>query len=208
VTGSTFTATITATIKSLVAQIRMMAIVAGAAAAVLAVISFFTAHPLATFLRLVSFAGVGLMLFGVAVMILTFKKAREVVPAALLVSLAAALIGTFVSLAFAQTVPHRTLVLFALIVGGVLGAVWSRTTLLFVDGRSIRMRGTIWYLAVWALTLALNQSVAIVTGRTPLATALLALFGAGIAIGNTLGLILRARTAKALIQAAGSQSHV
>ena len=207
-TGSTFMATITATIKSLVAQIRMMAIVAGAAVAVLAVISFFTAHPLATFLRLVSFAGVGLMLLGVSVMILTFKKAREVAPAAMLASLAAALTGTFVSLAFAQTVPHRTLVLFALIVGGVLGAVWSRTTLLFVDGKSIRMRGTIWYLAVWALTLALNQGVAIVTGRTPLATALLALFGAGIAIGNTLGLILRAKKAVTLVQPAGSQSHV
>ena len=41
------------------------------------------------------------------------------------------------------------------------------------------MRGTIWYLAVWALTLALNQSISIMTGRAPVIVSCLALAGAG-----------------------------
>ncbi len=196
-TGSTISAILTATLKRLAAQIKTIGIVVGAAAAVLAIVSFFTAHPLVTFLKLISFAGVLLMLFSVAMMILTFKKAREVVPAAMLASLVAALIGTFVSLAFARSMPSSALVLLVLLAGGALGALWSRTTLLFVDQGRIRMRGTIWYLAVWALTLAVNQSMSIMTGRAPVVVSCLALAGAGLAIGNTSGLIFRANKASA-----------
>ena len=204
---STIATTLTATIKNLAAQIKTIGIVAGAIVVVLAIVSFLTAHPLATFLKLVSFAGVVLMLFSVAVMILTFKKAREVVPAAMLASLAAALIGTLISLTFAHAVPSSTLILLALLVGGGLGALWSRTTLLFVDQGRIRMRGTIWYLAVWALTLAINQGVSIMTGRAPLIVSCLALAGAGLAIGNTAGLIFRANKAAAPLHRARSKSR-
>jgi hypothetical protein len=206
-TDSTISTTLTATIKRLAAQIKTIGIVAGAVTAVLAIISFFTAHPLATFLKLISFAGVVLMLFSVAVMILTFKKAREVAPPAMLASLAAALIGTFVSLAFARNMPSSALVLFALLAGGALGALWSRTTLLFVDQGRVRMRGTIWYLAVWALTLAVNQSISIMTGRAPVAVACLALAGAGLAIGNTAGLLFRTNKAAAPLHRAKNKSH-
>lgn len=207
-TGTDFVSAIKSTIKGLISQIKAIGIAAGALAGAFAVISLFTAHPLATFLRLVSWAGVIMMLLGAAVMILTFKRARDVVPAALLASLTAALIATFISLAFVRFLPPGGWMLIAVLAGAAIGAVWSRTTLLFVDERRLRIKGTIWYLAVWALTLALNQGVAIVTGRTPMTTILLALAGAGIACGNTLGLILRTRKAAALLRPARSEHHV
>lgn len=206
-TDSSIAATVTATFKNLLARIKTIGLVASGVVLVLAITSFFTAHPLATFLKLVSFAGVALMLLSVAVMILTFKKAREVASAALIASLVAALIGTVVSLAFARSVPSSALVLLSLAAGGVLGALWSRTNLLFIDKGRVRMRGTVWYLAVWALTLAVNQGVSIMTGRAPVVVSCLALAGAGLAIGNTAGIIFRASKAAAPLQRMRSKSH-
>ena len=79
---------------------------------------------------------------------------RNQAPRAHFDELAAALLGTFVSLALMYILPPTGLIVLALLMGGVLGALWSRTTRLFVDGKRVRMCGTAWYLAVWALTLA------------------------------------------------------
>lgn len=204
VTDSVFTATI----KNLVAQYRSMAVKAAAGVGVLAVVCLFTANPFATFFRLVTFAGIGLMLISIVVMILTFKKAREVASAALLASLAVALLSTFVMLWFMPFAPPWGLMILAVLAGGLAGAAWSRTTRFFIDGGRLRMCGTIWYLAVWALTLAFNQGGAIITGRTPVAMTLLTLAGAGIATGNTLGLILRTRKTAVLLRSTGSGHHV
>ena len=206
-TDASIVATVTATFKNLVARSKTIGLVAGGVVLVLAVVSFLTPHPLATFLKLISFAGVVLMLFSVAVMILTFKKAKEVVPAAMIASLGAALVGTFVSLVFARTVPSSTLVLLSLVAGGVLGVLWASTNILFIDKARVRMRGTIWYLAVWAITLAVNQGVSIMTGRTPVVVSCLALAGAGLAIGNTAGIIFRANKAAAPLQRSRSKMH-
>lgn len=207
-TEPSISATLAATFESLVGSIKTIGLVTGAVLVLFALVSFFGPHPLATFLKLMSLAGVALMLFSTAVMILTLKKARDLAPTTLLGSLAVTLLATFVSLAFMSFLPPKGFVILALLVGGGLGVLWSRTARLFVDGKRIRMRGTVWYLAVWALALALNQGFAAVTGRTPIAMTLLTIAGAGLAVGNTLAILWRARRAAAVLQIAGSSGHV
>jgi len=196
-----------AVIASVVSQIRSIAIVGGAALAAMAVISVFTEHPLAMFFRLLSYCGIALMLLSAAAMILTFKKARDVAPAMMLGSLAVALLSTLVSLAFIRILPAKGWMVVALLLGGALGVLWARTARLFVDGQRIRMCGTAWYLAVWALTLALNQGFTAMTGHSAWAMSLLPLAGAGLAIGNTLAILWRAHRASVVLHLAGRAGH-
>ncbi len=199
--------TLVSVLKNLSAQIRRVAIMIGLGVAALAAISLLTANPLTTFMRLIAFVGVAMLLFSVAVMLLTFRRAREIVPAALLASLVVTLVSTFVSLALTHALPSSAIVFVAVLGGALVGAAWSLTTLLFVDGAQIRMCGTVWYLAVWALTLSFNQGATLLTGRTPVVMTVLTLVGTGLAIGNTLGLIVRARQAEALPKSLGSGGH-
>lgn len=186
-------------------QIKSIATLTGVLIAVFAGIALCSANPLATLFKLVSVAGIVLMLLSIGAMILTFNKATEVEPVALLAALVVVLLGTMVTLRFTYGRPTPAVMLLSLLAGGVLGFVWSRTSAFFIVGRRIRMKGSIWSLAVWALTLALNQAVVLVIGHAPTTVICLALTGAGVTAGNTVGLLLRARRAAALL--AGADNH-
>jgi hypothetical protein len=195
-------------VRASASQLLKLAMLAVGGVVALGLISLASSNPLAAFFRYLSWAGTGMLLFSVFMMILTFRRARAVEPPALLVSLVTCLLSTFVSLGFSHSLPSWRAALIAFAAGGLLGAAWSLTTLLFVDGSSLRMRGTAWYLGVWALTLALNQILATASGHAPVVATALTLIGVGVAVGNTLGLITRAKQAEALIKTAGSEGHV
>ena len=67
----------------------------------IAVASLLTAQPAVTFFRILSLAGTALVVLSVAMMIDTFRKARALVPGALLVSLSTALVVCGVQLVVA-----------------------------------------------------------------------------------------------------------
>ena len=164
---------------------------------VLAALSLLSSAPLEAFFRLLSYAATAMMLVSVAAMLLTFRQARRLEPVALLLSLAVSLLSTLLSLALAATIPPGLLLLGGFAAGLVAGGLWARTTLLFVDGDTVRGRGTIWSLAIWAASFALSQLVTVTAGTSGLAGALMMMGSAGLAAGNAVGLALRVRRVRA-----------
>lgn len=203
----TFSAAVAEVQAALVRSVKLIVLFGGGLVVVLIAISLFSANPLATFLHLLSLAGIALMLLSVGAMLATFKIVRQVEPAALLTSLVVTVVCTFLALAISGAMPSGLATIVALLAGAAIGAIWSRTTLLSVDGARVRMRGTIWSLAVWALIFAASQGATILTGRAPAVTSILTLIGVGLAAGNSIGLILRVQRAGAAARSLGNSGH-
>jgi hypothetical protein len=186
-----FSAAIGEVQKALRRSVKQIVVFGGGVLVVLVAISLMTNEPVVTFFLLLSYVGVVMTVFGAVVMLLTFRTARTIAPSALAVSMATTLATSALSLGLAQGRPSWTVVLAMLAVGALTGGFWSSTLLLSVDGAAVRARGTLWYLAIWAATFAVNQVFAGFTGATPVLGALALTFGAGLSLGNCLGLILR-----------------
>lgn len=204
------TAPIGSSIKAaLKGLLKMAGLLIGAAIALL-FISLFFEEPLKVFFNLLAIAGTGMMLLSVASMLLTFRQARGLEPVALLVSLAVSVASTLVSLWLSASLPSLFVLLLGFAVGGAAGTVWSRTTLLFIDGGEVRGRGTLWYLAIWAASFAISQVVTAVSGQSAGVATFMMLASAGLAAGNSIGLIIRVRRVLSTLPAVGGagQSRV
>jgi len=167
---------------------------------VLLVVSLFFEQPLQIFFTLLSVAGTAMMLLSVVSMLLTFRRARTLAPLALLVSLGVSLFSTLLSLWFAADLPSAGVLVLALVAGAGAGLGWSYTTLLYVDGDHVCGRGTAWYLLIWAASFAVNQLVASISSGDAGMAAVMMTVSAGLAAGNTLGLVLRVRRVTAALR--------
>lgn len=180
-------------IGSEVRNLLKMGLMAGGGLLLILAASLLSSEPMATFFRVLSLAGTGMLLFSVLMMILTFRKASSVKPGALLVSLLITLLTLGVQMVVSPVLPPMIVALLAFAAGGMIGFGWSRTRLFFVDRAEVRCRGTAWYLAVWAGTFALNQLMGSLAGGAPAAVAGSLLGGSGIVLGSTGEQLLRWR---------------
>lgn len=150
-----------------------------------------TSDPLATFFRVISIGAVVLMVLSVGIMLLTFRKARKISPLMLSISVAISVLCLTIYSLILNVSISIGLWLLALIAGGALGFAWSITNTLFNDAGTIKARGNIWYLAIWAAVFAINQLVTITTGRPPFIAILMLLISTGLVLGNTGGILRR-----------------
>jgi hypothetical protein len=150
-----------------------------------------TSDPLAMFFRVISIGAVVLMILSVAIMLLTFRKARKISPLMLSISVAISVLCLTVYSLILNVSMSIGLWLLALIAGGALGFAWSITNTLFNDAGTIKARGNIWYLAIWAGVFAINQLVTIITGRPPFIAIVMLLISTGLVLGNTGGILRR-----------------
>lgn len=174
----------------------------------LAMASLFTADPAATFFRILSLVGSVLIVVSVLMMVLTLRKAGEIRPGALLVSLVVALVTLAIQLAAGRSLPPWTTTVLAFAAGGSIGIGWSRTRLVFIDGGIVRSRGTAWYLVVWVAIFAFNQLTTTLAGGVPTAMTAALLVGTGIVLGTSLEQITRCFVARRLIDAARAGGEV
>lgn len=184
---------ITSQISSEARKLLKIGLLAGGGLLLILAASLLSSEPMATFFRVLSLAGTGMLLFSVVMMILTFRKASTVKPGALLVSLSITLLTLGVQMLVSPALPPMIVGLLAFAAGGMIGFGWSRTRLFFVDADQIRCRGTASYLAVWAGTFALNQLMGSLAGGAPAAVAGSLLVGSGIVLGSTGEQLLRWR---------------
>ncbi len=160
---------------------------------ILGVLSLFSDNPLETFFRLLSIVGTILLVLSIIVMLVSFRKAREVSRLSVAFAVVVSLASTVVSLWLSPTGISVLLSAAALTGGAAMGAAWAETMLLYVDDTQVQVRGTIWSLLIWGLTVAFNQLVAIGLGRTPVMGAIATLVAFGIVSGHSLGLLVRIR---------------
>jgi hypothetical protein len=149
-------------------------------------------------LRLFALAATGLFLLATAVMLLTFRRARRVTSASLLVPAVLSLAILALYCVLLGAAPSAAMFLASLVLGAALGSIWARTHQLFRgrDG-AVRSQANIWYLAVWAGVLVLNQLIVLAAGRGSRVLVGLLVFATGIAAGNTLVLLRRLRRLRA-----------
>jgi hypothetical protein len=147
-------------------------------------------------LRTFGLIGTALFILSVAMMLLTFRKARRLSPWILAVGTGVSIVCTSVFFTLTGTPAATAVVVLATGAGLMIGAGWSLTNLLFVDGDEVRARGNLWFLAVWGVTLVLPQIAGLMGGRTPYAVAVMSFVGMGLAVGNSLGLMARWRAAR------------
>jgi len=145
-------------------------------------------------LRLFALAATGLFLLATAVMLRTFRRARRVTAASLLVPALLSLAILVLYCVLLRAAPSVAWFLVSFVAGGALGSVWARTHRLFRgrDG-AVRSQANIWYLAVWAAVLSLNQLAVLAAGRGSRVLVGLLVFATGIAAGNAIALFRRLR---------------
>lgn len=147
-------------------------------------------------MRAIALAGLALFCLSVLMMLVTFRRARRLSPFGLAIAALTSVAGTGAFLWLAGTPVATGTAALAVAAGGMIGAGWAVTNLLFVDGDAVRARGNLWFLAIWGVSLALPQLAALAGGRAPSGMAVVALLGMGLAVGNSLGLIARYRAAR------------
>lgn len=134
---------------------------------------------------LLGLAGTALLVLSVAVMLLTWRRARRVTAWSQIVPVLVSVVTVAI---FVATVPSRTepVVLLASAAFGVLaGGVWALTDRLSTEGGRVLGTGTPWHLVVWAGVLVVNQAVALVGGRGPAVTMTLLFLSLGLVVGRS-----------------------
>ena len=151
-------------------------------------------------LRLVAIAATFVFLAATGLMLLTFRRARRVTTASLLVPVLVSAAILVLYCVFLRASPSAGWLATALVAGAALGAIWARSHTLFRarDG-GVRSQASLWYLAVWAAVLALNQLVVLAAGHASTVLVGLLVFSTGIAAGNGLALLRRVRILKAAL---------
>lgn len=149
--------------------------------------------------RIVGLIGMALFALSVVTMLLTFRKARKLSAWSLAIGAAVSVVCTWIFFTLAGAPLPAAAILLAVAAGAMVGVGWSLTNLLFIDGGTIRARGNIWFLAVWALSLMMTQAAALTGGKTPYAVALVSFLGMGLAVGNSFGLLARYARARVSI---------
>ena len=139
----------------------------------------------ALFLRLLSWLGILMLILSSLVMVVTFRKAKAVKPQGLVLSMGISL-GTAVLYTWiASASPGGGVLCLGLIFGALAGIGWGLTNSFSLEGRAVRSQGNAWYLLVWALTLAVPQSLAVLTGRPPAVGMVLLFGGTGLVLGQS-----------------------
>jgi hypothetical protein len=149
------------------------------------------------FFALMSVMGMGLMMLSALTMLITFRKAKAVVPRSLMISMGVSVLSAAVIASFSAFRPGWGLPAMSLLFGALLGSGWGSTTVMFTEGAAIRSRGSGWYLVVWMLSMLITQLIPLVSGRTPAAGMVLLFGGAGLVLGNSGVMLLRYRSLKA-----------
>ncbi|MBI5552753.1 MAG: hypothetical protein HY911_14690 [Desulfobacterales bacterium] len=137
------------------------------------------------FFKVVSLLGIALTVGSIFVMLLTYKKSREIKPGAMAVSVAMSAACLLVYSLFLKSGLGVLVWLLGLAVGAGAGVGWSLVTPLFREGAAVKRAGNIWYLAVWGAIFVLNQSLILAMGRSPAISMMLLIFGTGLVIGNS-----------------------
>lgn len=137
------------------------------------------------FFKVVAILGIALTIGSILVMLLTYRKSREIKPGAMGISIGMSLACLTVYAFFLGAGLPNWAWLAGLALGAAAGVGWSRVTPLFRDGAAVRRAGNIWYLAIWGAIFAANQALILATGRSPAVSMLLLIVGTGLVVGNS-----------------------
>jgi len=149
--------------------------------------------------RIIGLLGTVLFGFSVIVMLLTFRKAKRLSPWMLALTAFISMFCTLLFFTLTASPLSKLVATIAACIGFAAGIGWSLRNLLFVDREIIQIRGTLWSLLIWAVSIAIPQLFGILGYRTPYTAALFSFFGMGLTVGNSLGLIKRYVNARGFI---------
>lgn len=137
----------------------------------------------ALFLKFISLLFMGLFIFGVAIMLLTWRKAKFVKPKWIIFGQVVAFLSIAIFSILARNPIGGLGWLILVVVGLAAGVVYANTVKVQQTARGIMMNYTLPYIITWATLLAITQFVTITSGRVPLITLGLAILNMGLNLG-------------------------
>lgn len=151
---------------------------------------------------LISLAGIGLMLAGVALQVLTFRKRRPVRPLVILLGQASSIaaMAVYSTITLRPPGPFEWLVLLG--IGFGLGLLYGRLVKVESSPAGVVMSFTIPWLIAWGSIMALTQFTSIVFGRVPVLLYCLGILNAGMNAGMNAKVVSAAKSLRALPTAA------
>jgi uncharacterized protein with PQ loop repeat len=139
------------------------------------------------------FVSVIMLIFSILsslLLILTFRKPRKVSLPSLFITAAIGLVTFVVLAAFAKYEPEPWVWIVTGLAGIGVGILQARTTRLYLEESRVMSRNSVWYIVVWAVLLALNQLITIITNHPPDIAMALLIMGTAV-IWGTSGDIIR-----------------
>lgn len=142
-------------------------------------------------LKILSIAGMILLVFSVLIMLLTYRKAKKISPLSLLISILISLICLVVYTELLHVRIPPIIWAVAFVAGGLVGTGWALTNRLVHSQGLIKSQGNIWYLAVWVLVFVCNQLIILLTGRPMRVAMIMLLVSTGLVFGNGGSMLVR-----------------
>jgi len=137
------------------------------------------------FFKVASLFGIFLLLFSVAIMLLTFRKAKKISPISLSIAIVTSLVCLVIYSYLLNVKISAGILVFTMLCGGMIGVGWSLASSLFLEKGIVKYKGNVWHLAVWGMVFILNQLVTIITGRPPQIAILMLIASTGLVMGNS-----------------------
>ena len=137
------------------------------------------------FFKVASLFGIFLLLFSVAIMLLTFRKAKKVSPISLSIAIVTSLVCLVIYSYLLNVKISAGILMFTMLCGGMIGVGWSLASTISLEKGIVKYKGNIWHLAVWGMVFILNQLVTIITGRPPQIAILMLIASTGLVMGNS-----------------------
>jgi len=134
----------------------------------------------AIFLKIISYIFLALFVFGVVLMLLTWRKAKFIKPKWILFGQVVALGALLIFTALARNPLGKWLWIVIFAAGLVGGYFYGRTVKVKKSERGIMMNYTLPYVITWAVLLFLTQFLTIATGRVPVIVLALSVLNTGL----------------------------
>ncbi len=141
---------------------------------------------LAFALRLLALGMTLLAVLGVALKIVTFRRARRITAPGLLTSMGLSIFVFAIYLLVLGVALPAMLFLLGFFAGFWVGWLWAGTESLLREEDGVKVRGAWLSLLIWAGIFLATQFLTVVTGQVPLGMAILMLLGTGITVGYSL----------------------
>ena len=144
------------------------------------------------FLRIIGYLSIVLVMISFGFMIRNLRRGRHLTIRSLIIPILMSILLLGVYYYLLGTAGLTAISIGLMVLGFILGMLWSRTTKLSIKGNSVHAKRSIGYLVIWGISIVITQFMAVA------ATPELASYGVstiffstGLAVSNNAGLLVR-----------------
>jgi hypothetical protein len=144
--------------------------------------------------QILGYLSIPMLLLSLFAMVKSLNRQRPIIPRGLLIQLGISIVFLVVYSLLLNVSPPTILSYGLMGTGITFGSFWSRTTKLSIKKGAVYGKRSIWYMAIWVLSIAITQTLAMTSTQELVAYGLSTIYlTTGIAIGTNLRLLFQQR---------------